>query len=71
MLDKLSLTDKECEYLAKGIAIGVGCGVFVGAIVGNIALTFSIGGVAVIIGSLFYSWHMKRRNKAKKSINID
>ena len=69
MLDKLSLTDKECEYLAKGIAIGVGCGVFVGAIVGNVALTFSIGGVAGIIGSLFYSWHMKRRNKAKKSLN--
>lgn len=71
MLDKLSLTDKECEYLAKGIAIGVGCGVLVGAVVGNVALTFSIGGVLGIIGSVIYSWIERGKNKAKKSINID
>lgn len=71
MLDKLCLTDKECEYLAKGIAIGVGSGVFIGAIVGNVALTFSIGGVLGILGSLFYSWHKKRNIKTEKSIDID
>ena len=71
MLEKISLTDKEYEYLAKGIAIGVGCGVLIGAIIGNVALTFSIGGVAGILGSLFYSWYEKKKNKDRKSINID
>ena len=68
VLDKLSLTDKECEYLAKGIAIGVGCGVFVGAIVGNVALTFSIGGVAGIIGSYFTHGIWKEEIKLKSQL---
>ena len=63
MLDKFSLTDKECENLAKGIAVGVGVGVFVGAVIGNIALTFAAGGVLGIIGSLIYSSYEKHKKK--------
>lgn len=71
MLDKFSLTDKECENLAKGIAIGVGFGVIVGAIIGNIALTFSAGGVFGIIGSLIYSFRENHKKRADNEIKID
>lgn len=66
LLEKISLTDKECEYLAKGIAFGVGIGVMIGAIVGNVALTFSIGGVIGILCALGYSW--KKRRSTKKEV---
>ncbi|MGL4773428.1 MAG: hypothetical protein ACRC2K_07690 [Clostridium sp.] len=64
MLDKISLSDRECEFLAKGIAIGAGCGVVVGAVVGAVPLVFSIGGVAGIIGSLIYCAYDKHKKKA-------
>ena len=59
MLEKMCLTDKEYEYLAKGIAIGTGSGIFIGAIVGNVSMVFAIGGVIGIIGALIYSWYKK------------
>lgn len=71
MLEKISLTDKECENLAKGIAIGVSCGVLIGTLVGNITLTFAAGGVIGIIGSLIYSSYEKHKSKGNKKLNID
>lgn len=71
MLEKFSLTDKECENLAKGIAIGVGCGILVGVVIGNITLTFAAGGVIGIIGSLIYSSYEKHKLKGNKKLNID
>ena len=61
MLDKFSLTDRECENIAKGIALGVGIGIVIGAIVGNIVLTFSAGGVVGILVSLAYSFYEKHK----------
>lgn len=55
MLEKIMLTDKEYENLAKGIAIGVGIGTIVGTILDNAVFFFAAGGVAGIIGSLIYS----------------
>ncbi|MGL5152614.1 MAG: hypothetical protein ACRC7N_18805 [Clostridium sp.] len=63
MLDKISLSDKECEYLAKGIAIGAGCGVVIGAVMDAVPLVFSIGGVVGIIGSLIYCAYDKHKKK--------
>ena len=59
MLDKLVLSDKDYEYLTKGIAGGVGLGVLVGLIVGNITLTFAAGGVIGIIMAIVYSYYKK------------
>ncbi|MGG7177985.1 hypothetical protein ACQPU1_10350 [Clostridium paraputrificum] len=65
MFNKLMLSDKECENLSKGIAIGVGIGTFLGAIIGYIELTFSAGGVLGILGALLYSYLEKHKNKSQ------
>lgn len=65
MLEKISLTDRQYENLAKGLAFGVGAGIILGAIVGNVALGFAAGGVIGIIGSLCYSYFTKARNSSK------
>ncbi len=49
MWRKLVLSEKDYEYLAKGIASGVGIGTTIGAIAGDVILFFSIGGVVGII----------------------
>lgn len=49
MWRKLVLSEKDYEYLAKGIASGVGIGTIIGAIAGDVILFFSIGGVVGII----------------------
>ncbi len=66
MLDKIILSDKDYEYLTKGIAMGVGIGVLIGPIVGNIQLTFAAGGVIGIISAFGYSYYkkVKRHKKA-------
>lgn len=55
MLEKIMLSDKEYENLAKGIAIGVGIGIIIGTIFDNAVFFFAAGGVLGIIGSLIYS----------------
>lgn len=64
MLDKISLTDKENELLAKGIAIGAGIGIVGGALLNYVALGFSAGCVAGILFSLTYSLYQRLKNKA-------
>lgn len=61
MIEKIILTDKEYENLAKGLAIGVSIGTIVGAIINLAAFCFTLGGVIGIIGSVIYS----RINKKK------
>jgi hypothetical protein len=61
IIEKISLTDKENEHLAKGIAIGVGLGVVLGIIIDNITLGFSFGGVIGIVASLGYSFLQKNK----------
>ena len=63
MLEKISLSDRECEILAKGIAAGAGIGVLVGVFAENVPLTFSLGGVLGIIGSLIYCAYEKYKKK--------
>lgn len=71
MLDKFSLTDKECENLAKGIAIGAGLGTLIGIIIDNVTFAFSFGGVAGIIGSLIYSTYVRCKKKTINKLKID
>ena len=65
MVEKIMLSDKEYEYLTKGIAIGVGIGIVSGMVLEDIVLGFSAGGVIVIIVSFVYSYY-KRLKKHKK-----
>ena len=55
MWGKLILTEKDYEYLSKGIAIGVGSGIIVGAMTDDIILFFSLGGVLGIVGAGIFS----------------
>ena len=59
MLEKLILSDKDYDYLTKGIAIGIILGVIVGTIIENIVLGFSAGGVFGIIIAFIYSSYKK------------
>lgn len=34
MFKRIYLSDKQCEYLAKGIALGIAIGTILGAIIG-------------------------------------
>lgn len=63
MLDKLVLSDKDYEYLTKGIAGGVGLGILLGVVVGNITLTFAAGGVSGIIIAVIYSYYKKLKKR--------
>lgn len=55
MLEKMILSDKECEYLAKSIAGGVLIGLALGAIFNNPQFGFALGGVTGIVASLIYT----------------
>lgn len=63
MLDKLVLSDKDYEYLTKGIAGGVGVGILLGVIVGNITLTFAAGGVIGTILAVMYLYYKKSKKQ--------
>lgn len=63
MLEKIILSDKDYEYLTKGIAMGVGLGIVIGIIIGNITLSFAAGGVIGIIGAFIYSCYKKMKVK--------
>lgn len=60
-LEKMILSDKDYEYLTKGIAIGVGTGVLIGTIVGNVTLTFAAGGVIGILSAFIYSIYKRKK----------
>lgn len=59
MLEKFILSEKDYEYLTKGIATGVGMGIVIGAFVGNITLAFATGGVVGIVLAFGYSSYKK------------
>ena len=59
MLDKIVLSDKEYEYLTKGIAGGAGIGILVGLFIENVPLAFALGGVMGIIAAFIYSYYKK------------
>lgn len=67
MLDKLVLSDKDYEYLTKGIAGGVGLGILLGVVVGNITLTFAAGGVSGIIIAVVYSYYKKLKKRDEEN----
>lgn len=68
MLNKLMLSDKDYEYLTKGIAMGVGLGMLVGVMVDEIILFFALGGVIGILRALIYS--MTKNHKKKKELTF-
>ena len=59
MLEKFMLSDKDYEYLTKGIACGVGLGTILGIIIDDIILGFSFGGVVGILIGCIYSYYKK------------
>ena len=67
MVEKIMLSDKEYEYLTKGIAIGVGIGIVSGMVLEDIVLGFSAGGVIGIIVSFVYSYYRKAKSHKKQS----
>ncbi|MGG5460307.1 hypothetical protein [Clostridium sp. B9] len=73
MLEKMILSDKECENITKSIAGGVGIGLSLGAIFNNPQFGFALGGVVGVIASLVYSLVKRsKENKGRKEIiNID
>lgn len=75
-LEKMILSDKDYEYLTKGIAVGVGTGVLIGTVVGNVTLTFAAGGVIGILSAFMYSIYKRKKingwifkNKYKYYVN--
>lgn len=65
MWKKLILSEKDYEYLTKGLAVGVGLGIIVGSIAENILLFFALGGVLGIIGATVFSTIKKFKIKHK------
>lgn len=66
ILESLTLTNKEIEYVTMGIVLGVGLGTFMGLFVDNVEFTFAIGAVIGIIGSLLFT--IFKRVKGKRII---
>ena len=67
VIEILTLSDKEMEYVAMGIVLGVGIGIFMGLFVDYIEFTFAIGAVLGIIGSLIFT--IIKRIKSKKILH--
>ncbi|MEN8079326.1 hypothetical protein ABFP60_20425 [Clostridioides difficile] len=65
MVEKIILSDKDYEYLTKGIASGVGIGTLIGLLLEDIVLGFAAGGVIGIIASFIYSYYKKIKNEKK------
>ncbi|MEN8076372.1 hypothetical protein ABFP60_05370 [Clostridioides difficile] len=59
MWKKLILSEKDYEYLTKGLALGVGVGIIIGALLENVLLFFALGGVLGIIGASVFSFYKK------------
>ena len=49
VLKKLILSEKDYEYLTKGLSSGVVLGIIVGALVEDILFFFALGGILGII----------------------
>lgn len=60
--EKIILSEKDYEYLTKGIAAGVGLGIIIGIIFEEIILFFALGGVVGIVGASILS--IIRKSKA-------
>ena len=65
MWKKLILSEKDYEYLTKGLAAGVGIGIIIGSMAENILLFFALGGVLGIIGATIFSTIKKFKLKHK------
>ena len=65
MWKKLILSEKDYEYLTKGLAGGVGIAIIIGAIAENILLFFALGGVLGIICATIFSTIKKFKIKHK------
>jgi hypothetical protein len=61
--EKLFLTDKDYEYVTKGLAIGIGIGIIIGALFGEILFFFSFGGAMGIVGANIFAFYKKYANK--------
>ncbi|MBX9136242.1 MULTISPECIES: hypothetical protein [unclassified Clostridium] len=59
MWKKLILSEKDYEYLTKGLASGVGIGIITGSLVGDVLFFFALGGVLGIIGAGIFSFYKK------------
>lgn len=49
LFKNILLSEKDYEYLTKGIASGVGIGTFIGLLFGEVIFLFSLGGVIGVI----------------------
>ena len=67
MVEKIMLSDKDYEYLTKGIASGVGIGTIIGMLLQDIILGFAAGVVIVIILSFVYYYYRKAKSHKKQS----
>ena len=67
MVEKIMLSDKDYEYLTKGIASGVGIGTIIGMLLQDIILGFAAGGVIGIILSFVYCYYRKAKSHKKQS----
>lgn len=59
MWKKLILSEKDYEYLTKGLASGVGSGIIIGSLAGDVLFFFALGGVLGIIGAGIFSFYKK------------
>lgn len=59
VLKKLILSEKDYEYLTKGLSSGVVLGIIVGALVEGILFFFALGGILGIIGAGIFSFYRK------------
>ena len=68
VLEKMILSDKECEYLTKSIAGGVLIGLALGALFNNPQFGFALGGVTGIVSSLIYTLVKRAKIKSDKKL---
>ncbi|NLK96450.1 MAG: hypothetical protein GX275_14905 [Clostridiales bacterium] len=61
MFEKISLSNKDINNLAKGIIYGTIIGIILGVLIGEVELVFVTCEVLGIIISLLYSWVNKRK----------
>lgn len=59
MLEKLFLSERDYDYLAKSIILGVLIGIFIGIFIDNIILAFSACTAIGIFFSFLYSLYKK------------
>lgn len=54
-MKKIILSDKEYEYLTKGIVGGICLGIIIGLIIGDVIFFFSLGGIIGIVSAIIFS----------------